>query len=165
MLPVRVDIRILEGPSHRTQNRGIACGWRRRLSNRGEVGFNHLRYGDTSQLNSRLDGDLILVRELDERLGAGDLIAQHLTDLLRQSIDSQVAGHEDVNDTEPLSQDPAFRLIDSENIRERDGTAEGERVHILLVRDSKMEILAGMSRTRRPCPLPNPERWAAGDGR
>jgi hypothetical protein len=87
-----------------------------------------------------------LVRGLDERLGAGDLIAQHLTDLLRQPIDSRVAGREDVNEAEPLSQDPAFRLIDSENIRERDGTAEGERVHILLVRDSKMEILAGMSR-------------------
>ena len=29
------------------------------------------------------DGGLILVRELDERLGFGDLIAQHLTDSRR----------------------------------------------------------------------------------
>ena len=29
------------------------------------------------------DGGLILVRELDERLGLGDLIAQHLTDSRR----------------------------------------------------------------------------------
>jgi predicted ribosome quality control (RQC) complex YloA/Tae2 family protein len=29
------------------------------------------------------DGGLILVRELDESLGFGDLIAQHLTDLRR----------------------------------------------------------------------------------
>jgi len=50
------------------------------------------------------DGGLILVRELDERLGFGDLIAQHLTDsrcgkntqlprsdLLRQSVYSRMA--------------------------------------------------------------------------
>ena len=73
------------------------------------------------------DGGLILVRELDERLGFGDLIAQHLTDsrhgkntqlpladLLRQSVYSRIAGYEDVNDAERLSQDPTFRLIGSE---------------------------------------------------
>src|ERR1035437_10219756 len=49
------------------------------------------------------DGGLILVRELDERLGFGELIAQHLTDcrgkneqfcfadLLRQSVYSRLA--------------------------------------------------------------------------
>ena len=63
------------------------------------------------------DGGLILVLELDERLGFGDLIAQHLTDsrrgkntqlpladLLRQSVYSRIAGHEDVNDAERISQ-------------------------------------------------------------
>jgi len=78
------------------------------------------------------DGGLILVRELDERLGSGDLIAQHLTDsrrgkntqlpladLLRQSVYSRIAGYEDVNDAERLSQDPTFRLIGSEKIWER----------------------------------------------
>src|SRR5437879_6063633 len=62
------------------------------------------------------DGGLILVRELDERLGLGKLIAQHLTDsrgkntqlpladLLRQSFYSRMAGYEDVNDAERLSQ-------------------------------------------------------------
>jgi hypothetical protein len=78
------------------------------------------------------DGGLILVRELDERLGFGDLIAQHLTDsrhgknmqlpladLLRQSVYSRNAGYEDVNDAERLSQDPTFRLIGSEKICER----------------------------------------------
>ena len=56
------------------------------------------------------DGGLILVREMDERLGFGELIAQHLTDsrlgkntqlpladLLRQSVYSRIAGYEDVN--------------------------------------------------------------------
>ena len=78
------------------------------------------------------DSGLILVRELDERLGFGDLIAQHLTDsrrgkntqlpladLLRQSIYSRIAGYEDVNDAERLSQDLTFRLIGSEKIWER----------------------------------------------
>ena len=78
------------------------------------------------------DGGLILVRELDERLGFGGLIAQHLTDsrrgrntqlpladLLRQSVYSRIAGYEDVNDAERLSQDPTFRLIGSEKIWER----------------------------------------------
>ena len=72
------------------------------------------------------------MRELDERLGFGDLIARHLTDsrrgkntqlpladLLRQSVYSRIAGYEDVNDAERLSQDPTFRLIGSEKIWER----------------------------------------------
>lgn len=68
------------------------------------------------------------MRELDERLGFSELIAEHLTDsrgkntqlplpdLLRQSIYSRLAGYEDVNDAERLSQDPTFRLIGSEKI-------------------------------------------------
>ncbi len=72
------------------------------------------------------NGGLILVRELDERLGFGELIKQHLADprgkntrlpladLLRQSVYSRLAGYEDVNDAEQLSQDPTFRLIGSE---------------------------------------------------
>jgi hypothetical protein len=78
------------------------------------------------------DGGLILVRELDERLGLGELIEQHLrdprrgkntqfplADLFRQSVYSRLAGYEDVNDAERLSQDPTFRLIGSEKIWER----------------------------------------------
>ncbi len=74
------------------------------------------------------DGGLILVRELDERLGFGQLIEQHLTDprgqntkfsladLLRQSVYSRLAGYEDVSDAERVSRDPTFRLIGSEKI-------------------------------------------------
>jgi hypothetical protein len=78
------------------------------------------------------DGGVLLVRELDERLGLGELIAQHLSDsrrgkntqlplgdLFRQSVYSRIAGYEDVNDAERLSQDPTFRLIGSEKIWER----------------------------------------------
>ncbi len=77
------------------------------------------------------DGGLILVRELDQRLGLSELVQQHLADprgkntqlpladLLRQSVYSRLAGYEDVNDAQRLSQDPTFRLIGSEKIWER----------------------------------------------
>jgi hypothetical protein len=70
-----------------------------------------------------------VIRELDERLGLSRLIAENimddqrgentqlpLPDLLRQSIYSRLAGYEDLNDAERLSQDPTFRLIGSERI-------------------------------------------------
>lgn len=75
------------------------------------------------------DGGLLLVRELDERLGLSTLITENimddrrgkntqlpLSDLLRQSIYSRLAGYEDANDAERLSQDASFRLIGSEKI-------------------------------------------------
>jgi hypothetical protein len=87
------------------------------------------------------DGGLIVVRELDERLGMGALIERYLTDtrrgrntqlpladLLRQSVYSRLAGYEDVNDAERVSADPTFRLIGSENIWER-GAALTSRLH------------------------------------
>jgi Transposase DDE domain group 1 len=78
------------------------------------------------------DGGLILVRELDKRLGFGELIGQHLTDsrrgkntqlpladLLRQSVYSRIAGYEDLNDAERLRQDPMYLLIGSERLWDR----------------------------------------------
>ena len=78
------------------------------------------------------DGGLILVRDLDERLGFGELIEEHLTDsrrgkntqspladLLRQSVYSRLAGYEDLNGAERLSRDPTFRLIGSEKVWDR----------------------------------------------
>ena len=69
---------------------------------------------------------LVLVRELDERLGLEATLAEHLRDsrhglntqfplpdLLRQSIYSRLAGYEDLNDAARLSTDPTFRLIGS----------------------------------------------------
>jgi hypothetical protein len=107
------------------------------------------------------DGGLILVRELDERLGFGELIAQHLTDsrgkngqfdfadLLRQSVYSRLAGYEDLNDAERLSQDPTFRLIGSEKIWDR-GAALTSRLQSfeteMLAQDSNFAGLAGLSR-------------------
>lgn len=51
-----------------------------------------------------------------------------LSDLLRQSVYSRLAGYEDLNDAERLSQDPTFRLIGSEKIWER-GAARPSRLH------------------------------------
>ena len=103
-----------------------------------------------------------MVRELDEGLGLGDLIAQHLTDsrrgkntrlpladLLRQSVYSRLAGYEDVNDAERLSQDPTFRLIGSEKIWER-GAALTSRLQSfeteLLTQE---ENLAGLAKSQK----------------
>ena len=108
------------------------------------------------------DGGLILVRELDERLGFGELITQHLTDsrrgrntqlpladLLRQSVYSRIAGYEDVNDAERLSQDPTFRLIGSEKIWER-GAALTSRLQSfetdLLTQEENLAGLAAINR-------------------
>jgi hypothetical protein len=88
-----------------------------------QLSFNPALKVDFQGCRVTSDGGLILVRELDERLGLSELIAEHLTDsrrgkntqlpladLFRQSVYSRVAGYEDVNDAERLSQDPAFRL-------------------------------------------------------
>jgi len=108
------------------------------------------------------DGGLVLVRELDERLGFGELIAQHLADsrrgkntqfpladLLRQSVCSRMAGYEDVNDAERLSQDPTFRLIGSEKIWDR-GAALTSRLQSfeteLLTHEENLAGLAAISR-------------------
>ena len=108
------------------------------------------------------DSGLLLVRELDERLGLNQLIEEHLTDgrrgkntqlplpdLLRQSLYSRLAEYEDVNDAERLSQDPTFRLIGSAKIWER-GAALPSRLHWfeteVLTQD---ENLDGLSRIYR----------------
>jgi DDE family transposase len=106
-------------------------------------------------------GRLNLVRELDERLGIGELIEQHridtrannaplpFADLLRQSLYSRLAGYEDKYDVERLPQDPIFRLIGSEKIRER-GTALTSRLQSFGTdRLAKEEDFAGLARLNR----------------
>ena len=87
------------------------------------------------------DAGLILVRELDERLGLGTLISEHLNDsrqglntqfsladLLRQSVYSRLAGYEDLNDAVRVSADPTFRLIGSPKLWDR-GAALTSTLH------------------------------------
>jgi hypothetical protein len=97
-----------------------------------QLSFNSSLRVDFQGARVTSDGGLILVRELDERLGLSTLIERHLidsrrgrnvqlplSDLLRQSIYRRLAGYEDVNDAERLYQDPTFRLIGSRKIWER----------------------------------------------
>ena len=78
------------------------------------------------------DAGLLAVRELDEVLGltktAGEMISdmrtgrnvQHeLAGLLRQSVYARLAGHEDVNDQEALTRDPAMRAVVGKRALER----------------------------------------------
>ena len=87
------------------------------------------------------DAGLLLVRELDERLGLATLIAEHLSDsrqglntqfsladLLRQSVYSRLAGYEDLNDAVRVSADPTFRLIGSPQLWDR-GAALTSTLH------------------------------------
>ena len=106
-----------------------------------QLSFNGLLKVDFQGSHVTSDGGLILVRELDERLGLGELIDEHLSDsrqgtnkqftladLLRQSVYSRLAGYEDLNDAERVSIDPTFGLIGSQKIWDR-GAALTSTLH------------------------------------
>jgi Transposase DDE domain group 1 len=107
------------------------------------------------------DGGLLVVRELDERLGLGELIERHLADargkntqlplidLVRQSVYSRLAGYEDVNDAERLSQDPAFRLIGSRKVLERGAALTSRLQSFETELLTQPENLAGLARISR----------------
>jgi len=70
------------------------------------------------------DGGLLAYRELDDALGlfnsastvmsdkrTGRNIQHDMTNLLRQSVYSRLAGYEDVNDAQRLSVDPVMRAV------------------------------------------------------
>jgi hypothetical protein len=97
------------------------------------------------------DGGLILVRELDERLGFGELIAQHLSDarrgkntqlpladLFRQSVYSRIAGYEDV---EMLAEEENFASLARIN---RELIAKAEAL------DSPQRVVLDMDSTEIP---------------
>jgi hypothetical protein len=72
-----------------------------------------------------------------------------LADLLRQSVYSRIAGYEDINDVERLSQDPTFRLIGSEKIWDR-GAALTSRLQTfeteMLAEEENFHSLARINR-------------------
>ena len=72
-----------------------------------------------------------------------------LADLVRQSVYSRLAGYEDMNDAERVSQDPTFRLIGSEKIWER-GAALTSRLQSfeteLLTQEENLAGLAAINR-------------------
>ena len=108
------------------------------------------------------DGGLILVRELDERLGLGKLIDEHLTDsrqgsnrkfpladLLRQSVYSRLAGYEDLNDAIRVSADPTFRLIGSKKNWDRGGAPTSRRQSLEAELLANEENLLGLMAVNR----------------
>jgi hypothetical protein len=126
-----------------------------------QLSFNSALKVDFQGSRITSDGGLVLVRELDERLGFGELIARHLADsrgkntqlpladLLRQSVYSRLAGYEDLNDAARLSHDPTFRLIGSRKIWER-GAALTSRLQsfetTLLTQEENLAGLAALNR-------------------
>ena len=123
-----------------------------------ELSFNGRLKVDFQGSRVTSEGGLLLVRELDERLGFGALIERHLTgargkntqlpptDLARQSVYSRLAGYEDVNDAERLSQDPAFRLIGSERVLERGAALTSRLQSFETELLTQGENLAGLAR-------------------
>jgi hypothetical protein len=126
-----------------------------------ELSFNGRLRVDFQGSRVTSDGGLLLVRELDERLGFGELIERHLTDgrgkntqlpltdLVRQSVYSRLAGYEDVNDAERLSRDPAFRLIGSEKVLERGAALTSRLQSFETELLTQAENLAGLAALNR----------------
>ena len=126
-----------------------------------QLSFNSSLKVDLQGSGVTSDGGLVLVRELDERLGFGELIERHLADargkntqlpladLLRQSVYSRLAGYEDVNDAERLSQDPAFRLIGSKKVWERGGALTSRLQSFETELLTQEENLAGLAALNR----------------
>src|SRR5450756_1445782 len=84
------------------------------------------------------DAGLLAVRELDEMMGLTDMAGELIEDkrtgkniqhqipgLLRQSVDARLAGDEDTNDHEGLSQDPAGRAVIGKRALERTAASAG----------------------------------------
>jgi hypothetical protein len=126
-----------------------------------QLSFNSALKVDFQGSRVTSDGGLVLVRELDERLGFGELIARHLADsrgkntqlpladLLRQSVYSRLAGYEDLNDAARLSRDPTFRLIGSRKIWERGAALTSRLQSFETELLTQPENLAGLARLNR----------------
>jgi hypothetical protein len=127
-----------------------------------QLSFNRFLRVDFQGSRVTSDGGLLLVRELDERLGLAGLIQNHLVDsrtgrntqfpladLFRQSAYSRLAGYEDLNDATRLARDPTFRLMGSEQVWER-GVALTSTLHWfetdLLAREENLTGLARLNR-------------------
>jgi hypothetical protein len=107
------------------------------------------------------DGGLIAIRELDEKIGLTILAEKYLTDkrngrniqhdlteLLRQSIYSRLAGYEDVNDAKQLRNDPSLRAVLGDRALERKGSSEatvGKFETEILTEGNNLEKLDEMS--------------------
>src|SRR5215472_15463678 len=145
----------------RSRQRGGGAAVGERQKEPFQLSFNSSLRVDFQGARVTSDGGLILVRELDERLDLGELIERHLTDtrgkntqlplsdLVRQSVYSRLAGYEDVDDAKRLSQDPAFRLIGSEKVLERGAALTSRLQSFETELLTQPENLAGLARINR----------------
>jgi hypothetical protein len=134
---------------------------RHKISLPFQLSFNSSLKVDFQGSRVTSDGGLVLVRELDERLGFGELIERHLADvrgkntqlpladLLRQSVYSRLAGYEDLNDAARLSQDPTFRLIGSRKIWERGAALTSRLQSFETALLTQADNLAGLAELNR----------------
>jgi hypothetical protein len=126
-----------------------------------QLSFNSSLRVDFQGARVTSDGGLILVRELDERLGFGELVDRHLSDsrrgkniqlpladLLRQSIYGRLAVYEDVNDAAPCpgSDLPAYWL--AEDL----GAGRGLDLALAVVRDGSADAGGKPCRSGRTQP-------------
>jgi len=72
-----------------------------------------------------------------------------LADLLGQSAYSRLAGYEDVNDAERVSEDPTFRLIGSEKIWDRGASLNSRLQTYVTEMLAEEENFAGLARINR----------------
>jgi hypothetical protein len=126
------------------------------------------------------DGGLLAYRELDDALGLFDSastvisdkrternIQNDMTNLLRQSVYSRLAGYEDVNDAHRLSVDPVMRAVTGKKKRKNAvsvNTAGRFETEILTLRE-KLDSLSEINgrwverAMLRPGNVHNADRW------
>ena len=129
---------------------GGQAHWRYSMRFNKQYGFNGLFNVDFQPSYTTSDGDPLLVRELDERLGLGKLIDEHLSDsrqgtnkkfpfldLPRQSVDSHLAGDElDAAVVPPFPSQPGAATT------ERPGLQPGQRVAAAGAAAADQELVA-----------------------
>ncbi len=109
-----------------------------------QLSFNASLKVDFQRSRVTSDGGLILIRELDERLGLEKLIEEQLSDsrqglnkqftladLLRQSVYSRLAGYEDLNERRTIGSRPDVPL---NQFAEDLGPGRGADLDLALVR-------------------------------
>ncbi len=127
-----------------------------------QLSFNGFLKVDFQGSRVTSDGGLLLVRELDERLGLSKLIDEHLSDsrqgtnkkfpladLVRQSVYSRLAGYEDLNDAVRVSADPVFRLIGAKKNWDRGGALTSRLQSFETVMLADEENLIGLMAVNR----------------
>ena len=114
--------------------------------------------------NITSDAGLLAFREFDDALGITDIaedylqesrtgrnIRHHLVPLLRQSIFSRLAGYDDINDADRLSQDPTVRVVVGWQGEERKAASTSEMGRFDTEVLTQEDNLKGLARINTQC--------------